>query len=64
MSELYPAAVDMRSLPPFKAFYLAPWFFAFRLGWLFCRLVLARILASQVPGTIPERMTRALLPRA
>ena len=31
MAQLYPAAPsDAASLPPFKAFYLAPWFFALR----------------------------------
>ena len=30
MAHLYPAAADHEALPPFKAFYLAPWFFALR----------------------------------
>jgi hypothetical protein len=30
IKELYPASADPQSLPPFKAVYLAPWFFAGR----------------------------------
>lgn len=30
MKQIYPAAAGFASLPPFKSFYLAPWFFATR----------------------------------
>jgi hypothetical protein len=58
MRELYPAAADPTSLPPFKAIYLAPWFFALRsivyfLIWTALALWLRRAWGDS------ERMTPA-----
>jgi hypothetical protein len=58
MPHLYPAAADPASLPPFKAFYLAPWPFALRTIayfaiWSWLALWLRGAWNDQ------ERMTRA-----
>jgi hypothetical protein len=58
MGKLYPAAADPASLPPFKAFYLAPWFFAFRTVGYFTMWSLLALWLRRT-GNDPERMTRA-----
>jgi hypothetical protein len=58
MGDLYPAAADPASLPPFKAFYLAPWFFSLRaIAYFVAWSVLALWLRNA--GDDSERMTRA-----
>jgi hypothetical protein len=58
MSDLYPAAADPASLPPFKALYLAPWFFSLRaISYFVVWSLLARWLRNA--GNDPERMARA-----
>jgi hypothetical protein len=58
MADLYPAAADPTSLPPFKAFYLARWFFAIRtIAYFIVWSVLALWLHNAWNDS--ERMTRA-----
>ena len=58
MGELYPAASDTRSLPAFKAFYLSPWFFAFRAVVYFLLLWLVARWQRAVWNN-PDRMVRS-----
>lgn len=58
MADLYPAAADPASLPPFKAFYLARWFFALRtVAYFAVWSVLARWLRDAWNDS--DRMIRA-----
>ena len=58
MANLYPATADPASLPPFKAFYLARWFFALRsIAYFTVWSVLAFWLRAAWNDS--ERMTRA-----
>jgi hypothetical protein len=58
MAKVYPAAADPAALPPFKAFYLAPWFFSVRaIGYFVIWSLLALWLRNA--GRDSERMTRA-----
>jgi hypothetical protein len=58
MAKVYPAAADPASLKPFKAVYLAPWFFALRTIVYFTIWSLSALWLRQA-GNNPERMTRA-----
>jgi hypothetical protein len=58
MANVYPAADDPAALKPFKAVYLAPWFFALRTIVYFTIWSLLA-LWLRLAGTNPERMTRA-----
>jgi hypothetical protein len=58
MGELYPAASDTRSLPALKAFYLSPWFFAFRAVVYFLLLWLVARWQRAVWNN-PDRMVRS-----
>ena len=58
MRDLYPAAADPASLPPFKAFYLAPWFVSLRtIAYFVAWSLLALWLRNA--GNDSDRMTRA-----
>jgi hypothetical protein len=58
MKELYPAASDARSLPAFKAIYLAPWFFVLRTVIYFAGLWLLVVWQRSAWGE-SERMMRS-----
>lgn len=58
MKELYPAAGDASALPPFKAAYLAPWFFAVRSLAYLAVLTLLAMWQRRSWGE-PERMVRS-----
>jgi hypothetical protein len=58
MAELYPAAADPASLPPFKAAYLSPWLFALRAIAYFVTWSLLALWLRKA-GRDSERMTRA-----
>jgi hypothetical protein len=58
MANVYPAASDPASLRPFKAVYLAPWFFAIRTMVYFTIWSLSALWLRQA-GTNSDRMTRA-----
>ncbi len=58
MASLYPAAADPASLPPFKALYLAPWFFSLRaIAYFVIWSLLALWLRNA--GRDSDRMARA-----
>ena len=58
MASLYPAAADPASLPPFKALYLAPWFFSVRaIAYFVIWSLLALWLRNA--GRDSDRMARA-----
>ncbi len=55
MTELYPAAHRvMHPLPPFKAFYLAPWFFVLRTIIYFVVLWGLALVAARHLAAIPN----------
>jgi hypothetical protein len=58
MAHVYPAAADPASLKPFKALYLARWFFALRFVAYFAIWSLLALWLRQA-GNNSERMTRA-----
>lgn len=58
LAHVYPAASDPATLKPFKAIYLAPWFFALRTIVYFMIWSLLA-LWLRLAGTNSERMTRA-----
>lgn len=58
MSELYPAAADRTSMPPFRSIYLAPWFFSLRSVLYFCLWYLIAIWARRAWEN-PDKMARA-----
>jgi hypothetical protein len=58
MAQVYPAAADPASLKPFKAVYLAPWFFALRTIVYFTIWSLLALWLRRA-GNESERMTRA-----
>jgi hypothetical protein len=58
MKEIYPAASDFRTLPAFKALYLAPWFFVVRTIVYFIVLWLVALWQKAAWGNT-ERMMRS-----
>src|SRR3569832_331075 len=58
MTSLYPATTDLHGLPPFKAIYLAPWFFALRSLIYFVTLWLIAVWQRVAWGS-SERMGRS-----
>jgi hypothetical protein len=58
MKEIYPAASDFRTLPAFKAHYLAPWFFVLRTIVYFIVLWLVALWQKAAWGDT-ERMMRS-----
>jgi hypothetical protein len=58
MKEIYPAASDFRTLPAFKALYLAPWFFVVRTIVYFIVIWLVALWQKAAWGNT-ERMMRS-----
>jgi hypothetical protein len=58
MKEIYPAASDFRTLPAFKALYLAPWFFVLRTIIYLVALWLVALWQQAAWGDT-DRMTRS-----